>query len=212
MADFEDGLRIFYQENMMERIEMPIEAGARLNDMHEELNEYYNFIKARRIKYGNTEDFVVFGVFNGVEILHTDTPDEISVKVTGKTVAEREAAQKVQQDEYERKEDEHKAKLLTLIEEYRKRARGIIPEDKLELWDEIVPIRLDDLYHGMELDEWLKMVGALNESGLTKEGRFQLAKDIFEDAGHSGMSGTLVLSGMRKFHPDGIEFVKFMEW
>lgn len=191
---------------------MPIEAGACLDNMHKELNEYYNFKKAKREKYGNTEDFVVFGVFNGVEILHTDTPDELSVKVTGKTVSEREAAMKAWQDEYNRKEREHKARIPELIEHYKEKARGIIPEDKLELWDEIVPIRLRDLYHGMELDEWLKMVSALNESELTKEERFQLAKDIFEDAGHSGMSGSLVLSGMREFHPDGIEFVKFMKW
>ena len=77
----------------MERIEMYVGCGERLNDMHEELNKYYVREKARREKAGVTEDFVVYAVFNGAEILHTDTPDEISVKVTGKTIAELEAAE-----------------------------------------------------------------------------------------------------------------------
>lgn len=191
---------------------MYVPCGAVLDNMHKELNEFYEWKKAKREKCGNSDEFVVFATFNGVEILHTDTPDEISVKVTGKTVAEREAARKAWEEEYDRKEQEHKAKIPELTEHYKKEARGIIPEDKLELWDEIVPIRLNDLYHGMELNEWLKMISILNNHELTKEERFQLAKDIFDDAGHSGMSASLVLSGMKEFHPDGEEFVKFMKW
>lgn len=188
---------------------MDVAPGARLDDMYEQLNEHYNFVKARREKYGRTGEFVVYGIFNGVEILHTDTPDEISMKVTGKTIAEREAARKARIDEYERKEAEHKAKIPSLTEKYKKEARGVIPENKLELWDKIVPIRLGDLYQGMELDEWLKMIKVLNED-LPKEERFSQAKEIFDSAGHSVMSGGLVLSGLREFHPDGNECAEYI--
>lgn len=194
----------------MDRIEMYVRCGDHLNDMYEELNRYYFSKKAQREKAGITEDFVVYAVFNGVEILHTDTPDEISVKVTGKTIAEREAAEKAWREEYDRKEKEHQAKIPELTETYKEKARGVIPEDKLELWDKIVPIRLKDLYRGMELEEWLKMIRILNEDK-PKEDRFALAKEIFSNAGHSGMSASLVLSGLCEFHPDGKECAEYIQ-
>lgn len=193
----------------MERIEMYVGCGERLNDMHKELNKYYVHEKARREKAGVTEDFVVYAVFNGAEILHTDTPDEISVKVTGKTIAEREAAERNWRKELDRQEREHQARIPELTEKYKKEARGVIPEDKLELWDKIVPIRLKDLYRGMELEEWLKMIRVLNEDK-PKEERFAICKEIFYNAGHSGMSGNLVLSGLCEFHPDGKELAELI--
>lgn len=189
---------------------MFVDAGARLDNMHKELNDFYQHKKALREKYGNTNEFVVFAEFNGTEILHTDTPDEISVKVTGKTIVEREAARKARIEEYERREAEHKARIPELIEKFKKEARGVIPEDKLELWDEIVPIRLNDLYKGMELNEWLKMIKVLNQN-LSKEERFAKAKKIFSDAGHSGISAGLVLSGLCEFHPDGRECAEYIQ-
>lgn len=194
----------------MDRVEMYVAAGDRLDDMHKELSKYHIREKARREKAGITEDFVIYAIFNGVEILHTDTPDEISVKVTGKTIAEREAEKKAWMEEYDRKEKEHQARIPELTEKYKKEARGVIPEDKLELWDEIVPVRLNDLYKGMELDEWLKMIRVLNSES-SKEERFAKAKEIFESAGHSGWSAGLVLSGLRKFHPDGDECAEYIQ-
>lgn len=188
---------------------MYVGAGERLNDMPMELNKYYLREKVRREKAGITEDFVIYAIFNGKEILHTDTPDEMSVKVTGMTIDERKAAEKAWQEEYDRKEREHKARIPELTEKYRKEARGVIPENKLELWDEIVPIRLNDLYRGMELEEWLKMIRVLNEDK-PKEERFATCKEIFDNAGHSGMSGNLVLSGLCKFHPDGRELAELI--
>lgn len=165
---------------------MYVGAGERLNDMPRELNKYYLREKVRREKAGITEDFVIYAIFNGKEILHTDTPDEMSVKVTGKTIAEREAAEKAWQEEYDRKEREHQARIPELTEKYKKVARGVIPEDKLELWD-----------------------GVLNEDK-PKEERFATCKEIFDKAGHSGMSGNLVLSGLCKFHPDGRELAELI--
>lgn len=188
---------------------MYVECGTHRSEMHDLLNERYLKEKARREKFGKTEDFIVFGMFNGVELLHTDTPDEISIKLTGKTIAENEAAEKAWREEYNRKEREHKARIPELTEKYRKEARGVIPEDKLELWDEIVPIRLNDLYRGMELEEWLKMIRVLNEDK-PKEERFATCKEIFDNAGHSGMSGNLVLSGLCEFHPDGKELAELI--
>lgn len=188
---------------------MYVGAGERLNDMPKELNKYYLREKVRREKAGITEDFVVYAIFNGKEILHTDTPDEMSVKVTGMTIDERKAAEKAWQEEYDRKEREHKARIPELTEKYRKEARGVIPENKLELWDEIVPIRLNDLYKGMELEEWLKTIRVLNEDK-PKEERFAICKEIFDNSGHSGMSTHLFLSGLCEFHPEGRELAEYI--
>ena len=188
---------------------MYVECGTHRSEMHDLLNSYYLREKARREKFGKTEDFIVFGIFNGVELLHTDTPDEISVKLTGKTIAENEAAEKAWREEYDRKEREHQARIPELTEKYKKEARGVIPEDKLELWDEIVPIRLNDLYRGMELEEWLKTIRVLNEDK-PKEERFAICKEIFDNSGHSGMSTHLFLSGLCEFHPEGRELAEYI--
>lgn len=188
---------------------MYVPAGERLDEMYKQLNERYNNEKARREKYGKTDEFIIYAMFNGKELLHTDTPDEISVKVTGKTIAEREADRKARQEEYDRIEREHKAAIPDLIEKYKNEARGVIPEDKLELWDKIVPIRLSGIYHGMELGEWLKMIRILNMN-TPKDAKFDNAKRIFNNAGHSGMSGALVLSGLCQFHLDGEECAEYI--
>ena len=52
-----------------------------------------------------------------------------------------------------------------------------------ELWEEIVPIRLDDLYEGMELVALKEIVEAYNDGKPREE-----IKEILINQGHSGMS------------------------
>lgn len=151
-----------------------------------------------------------FGEFNGKKIYSTDTLDEAYVKVTGVSKAESDERERKEHDEHERKEAEHKDKIPQLTDEYRARARGIIPDDKLELWDSIVPIRLNDLYHGMELDCWLELITELNSTENEKEERFRLCGELFIKQGHSGMSAGLVSSGLKQLHPLGTELVEYI--
>ena len=51
------------------------------------------------------------------------------------------------------------------------------------LWEEIVPIRLDDLYEGMELVALKEVVEAYNDGKPREE-----IKEILLNQGHSGMS------------------------
>lgn len=146
---------------------------------------------------------VCFGKFNEKKILSTDTLDEAYKKVTGMTKAEFEDAQRQWHEDYERKQAEHKAKIPQLTEEYRKRARGLIIAKELDCWDEIVPIRLGDLYHGMELEETLKACQCMRDESLNYDERLRKAYDIFMDAGHSGMSAGLTASMYRRFVPNG---------
>ena len=96
-----------------------------------------------------------YTIFNGKELTSDETLDEMYVKILGISKKEFDSDKKKFISEYERSEQEHKSKISKLTEYYCKEARCVILEDQLEYWDEIVPIRFDDLYHGMELDQAL---------------------------------------------------------
>ena len=144
-----------------------------------------------------------FGEFNGREIRSTDTLDEAYMKILGKTKSEHEKEMQDWRDEYERREKEHKDNIPNLIPIYREKARGVILEDQYEYWDKIVPIRLDDLYHGMELDATLDLCKIMRDESMSYDKRLKKAYDTFMNQGHSGMSAGLVASMLRTFCPDG---------
>ena len=144
-----------------------------------------------------------FGEFNGREIRSTDTLDEAYMKILGKTKSEHEKEMQDWRNEYERREKEHKDNIPNLIPIYREKARGVILEDQYEYWDKIVPIRLDDLYHGMELDATLDLCKIMRDESMSYDERLKKAYDTFMDQGHSGMSAGLVASMLRTFCPDG---------
>lgn len=135
------------------------------------------------LKYKN-EGKLISTEFNGV-MLYSDTVtiDSAYKSITGKTKAEF---------------DEDAKKMWI------KEGREILAEDKWELWEKIVPIRLSDLYRGMELRACLDIVKILN-SGTLEE-----AKTMIEEQGHSGMSFSLVCSMVKEFSPRGEEFVEFV--
>lgn len=68
-----------------------------------------------------------------------------------------------------------------------------------------MPIRLSDLYRGMELGACLDIVVELNKGCSLKK-----AKGIIEKQGHSGMSFGLVCSMVASFCDRGREFVDFV--
>lgn len=149
-----------------------------------------------------------FGTFNGKQILSTDTLDEAYKKVTGLTKSECDERDRKEREEYKRKEEEHIASIPSKTEEYKKAARGVIIEKQYDYWDEIVPIRLHDLYHGMELDATLEICRIMRDESVSIEERIKKAKEAFDNQGHSGMSAGLVLSMIRAFCPHGEELVK----
>lgn len=151
------------------------------------------------------------GEFNGKVLYSTDTIDEIYAKVLGTSKWEYEEHLRKEHEEYERKEDEFKAKISQLTDEYRKRARGVIPVEHLEYWDKIVPIRLNDLYRGMELDCWLELISVLNDSSKEELKRLDECRILFSKQGHSGMSAGLVFSGLNQFHPLGSRLVMYIK-
>lgn len=170
----------------------------------------------REIKFGfeNIEEAVkelkshkdlVKGTFNG-QILYSDIDDMDSAykKVTGKTKAEFDEAIILENVEYERQKKEHKEAIPQLTVEWIEKGKKILDEKHHELWTKIVPIRLGDLYRGMELGNCLEIVEQLNKGAELKE-----VKPLIENQGHSGMSFGLVCSMVRKFADRGNEFVEY---
>ena len=148
---------------------------------------------------------VCFGTFNCQTLLSTDSIDETYVKVTGMTKAEQEKYMQDKRDEYERKEAEYKAKIPELIEEYKQKARGLVLNSELDYWDKIVPIRLGDLYHGMELEQTLEICAIMRDEKLTYDERLHKAYKLFMDSGHSGCSAHLTANMIKRFCPNGAD-------
>lgn len=149
---------------------------------------------------------LVYGEFNGVNLYSdTVTVDSAYKSIIGKTKAEFDESQRKWREDYDRKEREHKEKIPELSKIWMAKGREILTEDKWDYWDEIVPIRLGDLYHGMELGSCLDIVKILNNGGTLDE-----AKELIENQGHSGMSYGLVKSMVREFSDRGEEFAEYV--
>ena len=143
--------------------------------------------------------------FNGV-MLYSDIDDVDSAykKVTGMTKAELDAETQREREQYLEEERRHKDSIPRLTKEWWVRGCSILDAKYHDSWRKCVPIRLNDLYRGMELGCCLDIVKELN-NGCTLES----AKKIIEGQGHSGMSFGLVCSMVESFCDRGKEFVGY---
>lgn len=148
---------------------------------------------------------LVYGEFNGQK-LYSDTDDLDSAykKITGKTKAEFDEAERIRNEEYKAEEKRHNESIPELTKEWIEKGKAILDEKYLETWNKCVPIRLGDLYRGMELGATLDIVKELNAGC-----ELQKAKEIIDGQGHSGMSFGLVCSMVKSFCYRGAEFVSY---
>ena len=148
---------------------------------------------------------LVCGSFNG-QMLYSDidTVDSAYQKIIGKTKAEYDSEVKIQNDRYEEDRQKHKESIPELAKAWIEKGNTILDEKYRETWAKCVPIRLDDLYQGMELKCCLDIVIELNNGCTLDE-----AKAIIESQGHSGMSFGLVCSMVKSFCDRGNEFVVY---
>ena len=149
---------------------------------------------------------LVYGEFNGQK-LYSDIDDVNSAykKITGKTKAEFDAERKAENDRYKEEQQKHKNSIPELTKEWIGKGNAILDEKYHENWAKCVPIRLDDLYQGMELGATLDIVKELNAGC-----ELDIAKRIIEGQGHSGMSFGLVCSMVKSFCDRGSEFVAYV--
>ena len=128
-------------------------------------------------------------------MLYSDTVTLDSA--TGKT--------KEEYEQYDKKQEEFRKTISELTDMWIEKGKQILDKDKWDYWAEIVPIRLNDLYQGMELGYCLDIVKILNNNGTLEE-----AKEEINKQGHSGMSFELVCSMVKEFCERGEEFVKYV--
>ena len=149
---------------------------------------------------------LVYGEFNGQK-LYSDIDDVDSAykKITGKTKSEFDAERKAENDRYKEEQKKHKEAIPELAKEWIEKGNAILDEQYHEKWAKCVPIRLDDLYQGMELGATLDIVKELNAGC-----ELDKAKEIIEAQGHSGMSFGLVCSMVKSFCNRGSEFVAYV--
>lgn len=151
-------------------------------------------------KYKNRKACIMF---NGYKLCSdTVTMDSAYVEVLGKTKAEFDAEKRKQREEWKRHEEEHRFAIPVLTKKWIEEGHKVLPEDKWSEWDRIVPIRLSDLYEGMELGQCLEIINILNT------GNFEKAKEIMENQGHSGMSWGLMKVMIKSFSDVGEKFIK----
>lgn len=157
------------------------------------------------LKYKD-EGVLVSGVFNMVRLYSdTVTMDSAYKEITGYTysefikMAEERHAQVVQE------RLEHEAQIPALVEVWKKKGREVLEEDKWEFWDEIVPVRLGDLYRGMELGSTLDVIQVMKDGGSLEEAKLKI-----ESQDHSGMSFSLVCGMVAAFYDRGNDFVDYV--
>lgn len=165
------------------------------------IDEALDLLKEEERKEGEP----CFGKFNDKELYSSDTVDEAYMKIVHKTKAEYEEGERKWREFYNKREKEHQARIPELTEHYRKAARGLIRDSELEYWDKIVPIRLCDIYHGMELQQVIDCCKIMRNESLVFAARLEKAYDVFMAEGHSGMSANLTMAMLARFCPHGIE-------
>ena len=148
---------------------------------------------------------LVYGEFNGTK-LYSDVDDVDSAfkKIMGKTKAEFDEKERIRYEKYKEEQQKHKDSIPDLTKEWIEKGNIILDEKYREDWAKCVPIRLDDLYQGMELKCCLDIVIELNNGMPLDE-----AKAIIESQGHSGISFGLVCSMVKRFCDRGEEFVTY---
>ncbi len=174
------------------------------------LNAYYfetldNAIDAL-LKWKETHNDPAYISFNGC-ILKSDTVtvDSAYLAVLGCTKAEMDAKQKAWREQYIKEEEKHKAAIPLLTIAWREKGHAVLAEKYWNTWDKMVPIRLNDIYRGLELDASLKIINVLN-TGAT----FEEAKDVMDGQNHSNLSYTLIQSMVAVLCDRGQNFSKYI--
>lgn len=143
--------------------------------------------------------------FNGKFIIvgkeENISEDDIYKFICGKTKEEKELADKRWIEEHHKKEEEWKNKVPTLVDGYIEKGHKLLNQKYWNIWDKCVPIRLSDLYHGMELDCVLELIKLEKENA-----SFDEIKKALDNQGHSGMSYSLVRVMYRELSDKGKEY------
>lgn len=179
----------------MEYKEIKIHAGENIDQVIGKLSE---FKKRGELAYCD---------FNKIR-LYSDIDDINSayIKITGMTKSKFDKTVIDEIDKDKKEKEQHVKSIPKLTKKWIKKGKGILDKEYHLKWEECVPIRLNDLYRGLELEATLDIVKELNAGC-----KFSIAKNIIDNQGHSGASYGLVRSMIRAFCKRGDEFVSYLK-
>ena len=98
-----------------------------------------------------------------------------------------------------------KNKIPELTKYWIKEWHKVLSQDKWDEWDRCVPIRLGDLYKGMELGQCLDIIKTVKDNSIVA------GIKVMKNQGHSGMSWGLMKSMIKTFCDDGEEFIRELD-
>ena len=149
-----------------------------------------------------TDNYKYCGSFNGHTLNSDMTLDEAYTECLGMSYKDWIRYQEHQRKELIEKEEKHKKEIPELTDYYIEEGHKVLSEDKWKLWDECVPIRLNDLYEGMELGCCLDIIKRIEEESIAA------GIETMKNQGHSGMSWGLMKSMIKTFCDCGDEFLE----
>jgi hypothetical protein len=180
-----------------------------IND-YEEITGFTNIdelhIRLHQFKFDNP-DKKGYAEFNGFLFFTDDedlTIDHLYQTICGESKAEHLNKRCHLRMEATAREIKYKMIKAERISSFIKSGLRNLPPKHHEKWIDIVPIRVMDMYHGLDLENFLELYENLQIE------TFETVKECFIEQGHSGGSGFLVLSMLKEFSPKGADFVKFM--
>ena len=157
----------------------------------------------RQLSYKTGKDYC--GTFNGNTLSSDMTVDEAYIKCIGKTFKEFKDEQEKMRQDLIRREEEHKKTIPELAKYWITEGHKVLSQDKWDEWDRCVPIRLGDLYKGMELGQCLDIIKTVKDNSIVA------GIEVMKNQGHSGMSWGLMKSMIYTFCDCGNEFVEALD-
>ena len=185
--------------NKMKRIEFNI--GDNIEKIYEKLQE----------------NAPCFGVLNGEKIYSKYTLDEVYLKITGMNKKYNEKSRKKLLEESEflfykklcYNLKEYKNRIPDIIEYCKKRGRGIIKKEYIQVWDNFVPVEIKR-YNGFEVFFLLDIIEVLNNEEKSRDERINECVSMFDEKCKCETSKETILNWLEYFHPSGIVLVEKM--
>ena len=181
-----------------------------IND-YEEIRDFWDIDELHKVIHQfkiDNPDKKGYAVFNGHKFFTDDedlTVDRMYKEITGMLREERIALRSQQIHECANRKNKEQHFIAEKISSFIFSGISCLERKHWKAWIDIVPVRVMDLYHGYDLECFLELYDELEFC------TFEEAKETFYKQGHSGMSGSIVLSMLKEFSPKGEEFYQFME-
>lgn len=158
------------------------------------------------MRVSNSSGRVVRCDFNGKTLTSTMSLDEAYIILTGDTYEEYQD-KIVEYRQRQKKEEEFQESIPMLISFWKEEGKRVLDKKHWDDWDKVVPARINDLYHGMELGHTLSIIKILNNGNADA---LKKAREELNNQGHSGTSYALVRAMIRYFDDDlGEDFYQF---